>query len=70
MIFQCSKCGKEVDVDDNYCRFCGEKQNVEAHIWETKKEHYRELDKIIKKCPSTIYCFKQTISRMNLCLRH
>ena len=49
MIFHCSKCGKEVEIDDNYCRFCGEKQNVEAHMWESKKEYYREWDKIIKK---------------------
>ena len=53
MIFHCSKCGKEVEVDDNYCRFCGEKQNVEANQWENKKEYYQEWDKIIKKYEKT-----------------
>lgn len=45
MIFHCSKCGKEVEVDDNYCRFCGEKQNVEANKLEDKNKNAKFLSR-------------------------
>nr|DAQ30175.1 MAG TPA: zinc-ribbon domain protein [Caudoviricetes sp.] len=49
MIFHCSKCGKLVQFDDNYCRFCGEKQNVEANMMKKRREEYRERDERVKK---------------------
>lgn len=63
MIFHCSKCGKVVQFDDNYCRFCGEKQNVEANMMKKRREEYRERDERVKNIftnmkinHSIIYC--------------